>query len=191
MATISHITTIPTQQSPGAEVLTSPGRFHLGCRTAADVQVRATRVRAFRAQVFKPEPQPAAPPPPSPAPATPAPVITPPAQTEPVPAVPGRISVRQVIETTAAHFGTTVDDLVSDTRKQPIVRRRQLAMYVAHKLTGRSLPFIARKMGRKDHTTVLHAHRLIKRLLEAGDAATIAAVDGITEQLQATGGANV
>jgi chromosomal replication initiator protein len=57
-------------------------------------------------------------------------------------------------------------------------------MYVARRTTGRSLPFIGRHMGGRDHTTILHGARVVKGLLEAGDADTIAAVNQIIEQLQ-------
>jgi chromosomal replication initiator protein len=124
--------------------------------------------------------------PPAPPPA-PEPVAPVPALAETLPAVPGRITVRLVLETTAEHFGTTVEALVSDSRKQPLCHRRQIAMYVAHRLTGRSLPFIADKIGGRDHTTILHGIRAVKTLLDAGDAETVAAVNVIIEKL--TGGA--
>jgi chromosomal replication initiator protein len=103
--------------------------------------------------------------------------------------VPGRISVRRVLEATASHFGTTVDALTSPSRTQPLTRRRQVAMFAARRVTGRSLPFIARHIGRKDHSTILHGVRTVQARLDAGDRETVAAVDQIVEQL--TGGANV
>jgi chromosomal replication initiator protein len=107
----------------------------------------------------------------------------------PFPAVPGRISVRRVLEATAAHFGTTVEALRSPARTQPLSRRRQVAMHVARKVTGRSLPFIARHIGRKDHSTILHGVRRVKTRIDAGDGETVAAVNAIVAQV--TGGANV
>jgi hypothetical protein len=104
------------------------------------------------------------------------------------PAIPGRIMVRLALEVTAAHFGLKVDDLLSDRRTQPLCRRRQIAMYVAHRTTGRSLPFIGKKMGGKDHTTILHGIRTVKVLIDNRDEETVAAVDAIVEQL--TGGAH-
>jgi chromosomal replication initiation ATPase DnaA len=62
-------------------------------------------------------------------------------------------------------------------------------MYVARQTTGRSLPFIASKMGMKDHSTILHGVRTIAALIDAGDAGTIAAVNAIAAQL--TGGVHV
>jgi chromosomal replication initiation ATPase DnaA len=106
-------------------------------------------------------------------------------------AMPGRITVRRVLDLTAAHFGMTVEALLSPRRTQPLTRRRHVAMYVARQLTARSLPYIASKLGKKDHSTILHAVRTVQARIDAGDADTIAAVDAIVARIQATGGANV
>jgi chromosomal replication initiation ATPase DnaA len=105
-----------------------------------------------------------------------------------LPVMPGRILVRRAIKATAEHFGTSPDVLVSARRTRPLVRWRQVAMYVAREMTGRSLPFIGKKIGGRDHTTVLHGVRVVKGLILAGDAETIAAVRQITEHLQMTAG---
>jgi chromosomal replication initiator protein len=47
-----------------------------------------------------------------------------------------------------------------------VARPRQVAMYLARKLTTRSLPEIGRRFGGRDHTTVLHACRRIEELRE-------------------------
>jgi chromosomal replication initiation ATPase DnaA len=101
-----------------------------------------------------------------------------------IPATPGRILVRRAIKATAEHFGTTPDDLVAACRTQPLTRRRQVAMYVARELTGRSLCFIGSKIGDRHHTTILHGVRVVKGLLDAGDAEMVAAVEAIMERLQ-------
>jgi chromosomal replication initiation ATPase DnaA len=105
-----------------------------------------------------------------------------------VPGAPGRIKIHRVLKVTAKHYGTTPDELVSDRRTQPLVHCRQVAMYVARKMTGRSTPVIAYYMGNRDHTTILHGVRVIKGLLDSGDVATTAAVRQITERLQMTAG---
>jgi Bacterial dnaA protein helix-turn-helix len=156
------------------------------CRTAADVRNRTAQVQAFRGRVW-PLQRPTAPPPPPPPALKKAPVLLV-QMDEMEPAVPGRISVRRVLDATAEHFGLTVEALLSDTRKHPLVRRRQIAMFLACRLTGRSLPFVGRVMGGFDHTTILHGKRAIEALLDAGDAATMEAVNAITAQL--TGGAH-
>jgi hypothetical protein len=163
------------------------------CPTAADVRAQADHVRALRAQVFKPRV--VCPQPPMLAPVLPAGTksdgaVTFSAPAEQPPAVLGRITVRRVLEVTADHFRTPLRDLTSRSRTQPLVRRRQIAMYVARETTGRSTLFIGRHMGGRDHTTVLHGVRVVKGLIEAGDTETIAAVDQIIERLQVTGGAH-
>jgi hypothetical protein len=102
-----------------------------------------------------------------------------PALARQLPAMPGRILVRRAIKA-AEHFGTTPDALVSARRTQPLARRRQLAMYVAHKMTGRSLVFIGRKIG--DGVAV-------EGRLDAGGAEMMAAVGTIMARLQVTAGA--
>jgi chromosomal replication initiation ATPase DnaA len=56
-------------------------------------------------------------------------------------------------------------------------------MLVARKVTGRSLPFIGRRMGDRDHTTVLYGWRAVRSLIDSGDTGIIAAVVRIIEQL--------
>lgn len=173
------------------------------CPTAAEVRAQAAHVRALRAQAFKPrvvsahvfEPHPPEPQPPTPAPVLPADAKSDGAATfsalaEQLSGVPGRITVRRVLGVVADHFGTTLGDLISHRRPQPLTRRRQVAMYVAHKTTGRSLVFIGRRIGDRDHTTVLHGVRVVKGLLDGGDAETIAAVNQIIERLRIAGGAH-
>jgi chromosomal replication initiator protein len=101
-----------------------------------------------------------------------------------LPDAPSRILVRLVLRLTAEYYGTTVDELISDSRAQPLARRRQVAMYVAHKMIGRGLLFIGYHMGDRHHTTILHGVRAVRALLDGGDAETIAAVGVIKERLQ-------
>jgi Bacterial dnaA protein helix-turn-helix len=180
MAIERHNTLVLTQQSPGA-VPTALGRFHSDCPTAADVRVRAANVRAFRAHAW-PARKRSAPPPP--APETPA--LPPLAELPQV--APGRITVRRVLETTAAHFPISVRELGSQEKRQPLARRRQVAYYAARRIAGRSLPHIARHIGGRDHSTILHGVRRVAARIDAGDVETAAAVKAITAKL--TGGAH-
>ena len=45
-----------------------------------------------------------------------------------------------------------------------MARPRQIAMYLAKKLTPRSLPEIGRVFGGRDHSTVIHAVRTIEAM---------------------------
>jgi Bacterial dnaA protein helix-turn-helix len=196
MATKRHDATILTSQTPGGAVHTV--LVKLDCRTAAEVRARAAHVRAFRDRVW-PLQRPAAPP--ALQLAAPAPALALPALAGDLkamqarllalvpPSVPGRATVRRVLEVTAAHFDLTVEALLSDSRGKSLCHRRQIAMWVARRLTGRSLPFIARHIGGRDHTTILHGHRAVTALIEAGDAGTIEDVNVIAGKL--VGGAHV
>jgi chromosomal replication initiation ATPase DnaA len=98
-------------------------------------------------------------------------------------AVPGRITVRGVVKVTAEYYGMTPDELMY-RRTRPIMRRRQVAMYVAYAMTGRGTPFIAYYMGKRNHTTIRHGVHVIEALLNAGDVETVTAVVAIKGQLQ-------
>jgi hypothetical protein len=63
--------------------------------------------------------------------------------------------------------GITLNDLTSQRRTMRTVFARQVAMYLAKKLTPNSLPEIGRRFGGRDHTTVLHAVRKIEHLVGA------------------------
>ena len=54
--------------------------------------------------------------------------------------------------------------MLSQRRSRPLARPRQIAMYLAKKLTTRSLPEIGRKFANRDHTTVIHAVKTIEKL---------------------------
>jgi len=75
-------------------------------------------------------------------------------------------SVKDIKRCVAQHFNLTFADLESPRRFAKIVRPRQIAFYLARKLTTRSFPDIGRRFGNKDHTTILHACKLIARKME-------------------------
>jgi chromosomal replication initiator protein len=99
-------------------------------------------------------------------------------------AAPGRITVRGVLRVTAKYYGMAPDELMSDRRTQPLVRRRQVAMYVAYRMIGRGTPFIAYYMGKRNRATIRHGVRVIEALLDAGDVETLTAVVAIRKRLQ-------
>ena len=64
--------------------------------------------------------------------------------------------VEDIIQIVAEHFEITTSDLVSQKRSREIAYPRQIYMYLCRKLTDISLQAIAKSLGKKDHTTVLH-----------------------------------
>jgi chromosomal replication initiator protein len=79
---------------------------------------------------------------------------------------PRRITARQILEASADHFGFTVDELTSPSRRRPLVMARQISMYLFRELTEYSYPAIAREFGGRDHTTVIHAVDKISKLMK-------------------------
>ena len=73
--------------------------------------------------------------------------------------------VEIVLRTCAEYFGISEIEIKSERRTKKIVRPRQMAMYLAKTLTLRSLPEIGRRLGGRDHTTVLHGIRKVERLI--------------------------
>ncbi|CAJ4137680.1 chromosomal replication initiation protein [Burkholderia pseudomallei] len=72
-----------------------------------------------------------------------------------------QISVENIQKTVADFYNIKVADMYSKKRPANIARPRQIAMYLAKKLTQKSLPEIGELFGGRDHTTVLHAVRKI------------------------------
>lgn len=78
---------------------------------------------------------------------------------------PRSIKVEDIQNVVCKHFSVTKADLLSSCRARTLVRPRQIAMYIAKVITGRSLPEIGRRFGNRDHTTVLHAVRKIEDMV--------------------------
>jgi len=78
-----------------------------------------------------------------------------------------RISIDDIQKQVAGHYNIKVSDMHSARRSRAVARPRQVAMYLAKKLTAKSLPEIGRKFGGKDHTTVMHAVKRIEELMAA------------------------
>jgi hypothetical protein len=67
------------------------------------------------------------------------------------------VHIADVIDVVCEHYGCSKIDLRAQRRTARIVEPRQIAMYLACRLTERSLPQIGQALGDRDHTTVLYA----------------------------------
>lgn len=88
-----------------------------------------------------------------------------------------------VISTVAHYYVIPNGELVGTSRRQPLARQRQVAMYVCRENTDLSLPKIGAAFGGRDHTTVMHAVEKIKGLLQS-DKDIYDQVTEITQQLR-------
>ena len=75
------------------------------------------------------------------------------------------ITVGLIMAQTAAYSELSIDDLCSGNRSRNLVLARQIAMYLCRELTDMSLPKIGQEFGNRDHTTVMHADRKIRKLM--------------------------
>ena len=79
------------------------------------------------------------------------------------------ITVDKIQNVVSNYFNIPLSEMLSQRRSRPLARPRQIAMYLAKKLTTRSLPEIGRRFANRDHTTVIHAVKTITRLSEQDD----------------------
>jgi chromosomal replication initiator protein len=77
------------------------------------------------------------------------------------------ISIANIQKVVADYYGLQIKDLLSKRRTRSLARPRQMAMALAKELTEHSLPEIGDAFAGRDHTTVLHACRQVKHLLES------------------------
>lgn len=76
-------------------------------------------------------------------------------------------SVKKVLKAVAEFYDIDERELINHSRKKEIVKPRQIAMYLLREELKSSFPFIGEKLGKKDHTTVIHACKKITADLKA------------------------
>ncbi|QCO66639.1 chromosomal replication initiator protein DnaA [Luteimonas yindakuii] len=76
------------------------------------------------------------------------------------------VGIPNIQKTVADYYGLQIKDLLSKRRTRSLARPRQMAMALAKELTEHSLPEIGDAFAGRDHTTVLHACRQIRTLME-------------------------
>ena len=76
------------------------------------------------------------------------------------------INVELIQKKVAEHFDIRLADMTSKRRPENIAFPRQIAMYLTRQMTESSLNTIGEAYGGRDHSTVLHACRLVKDRME-------------------------
>lgn len=80
-----------------------------------------------------------------------------------------RIKIDDILKVVGRHFNVARTDILSPRRARSVVIPRQVGMYLAKKMTARSLPEIGRRFGGRDHSTVLHAVRKIDEQIKTDE----------------------
>ncbi len=76
---------------------------------------------------------------------------------------PKHISPSKILETVAEFYEVDLKDVIEGGRKKELVKPRQIAMYFLREELKESYPSIGKKLGGRDHTTVIHACNKIER----------------------------
>ncbi|MBD5088707.1 MAG: chromosomal replication initiator protein DnaA [Clostridiales bacterium] len=89
------------------------------------------------------------------------------------------ITVEYITEVVADHFDITVSDILSSKKSRNIAYPRQICMYLCRVLTGNSQKEIGAKLGKRDHSTIIHGINKI-----TADLKTDTALQNVVEILK-------
>ncbi|PLR94026.1 chromosomal replication initiator protein DnaA [Bacillus sp. T33-2] len=93
------------------------------------------------------------------------------------------ITIHEIQRVVGEHYNIRLEDFKAKKRTKSVAFPRQIAMYLSRELTDFSLPKIGEEFGGRDHTTVIHAHEKISKLLSS-DSLLQKQLKDINEQLR-------
>ena len=79
------------------------------------------------------------------------------------------VTPQLIMDVVAEHYNISVSDIISKKKNKEIANPRQICMYLSRKYTDYSLQNIGKIMGNRDHTTVIHGHDKIGKMLETDE----------------------
>lgn len=77
-----------------------------------------------------------------------------------------KVTIDEIQKKVANHYAIKLSDMSSARRLRQVALPRQVAMYLAKKLTTLSLPEIGKNFGGRDHTTVIHAVKKVESAMQ-------------------------
>ena len=92
------------------------------------------------------------------------------------------ITTEDIQEAVANRFHVKISDLKSKRRTKTLVYPRQIAMFLCRDLTDASFPEIGRDFGGKDHTTIIHACKQMKKFQET-DSTLRSTLESLKEEI--------
>ncbi|MGN8647659.1 chromosomal replication initiator protein DnaA [Gracilibacillus sp. HCP3S3_G5_1] len=93
------------------------------------------------------------------------------------------ITIQHIQEEVGKRYNVKLEEFSAKKRTKSIAFPRQIAMYLSRELTDFSLPKIGEEFGGRDHTTVIHAHEKISKLMGT-DQLLSKEIEEIKEQLK-------
>lgn len=79
----------------------------------------------------------------------------------------GVLELDRIVKHVCDHYALNITDLRSNNRAKELSLARQVAMYLMKKMTNKSLHEIGFFLGRKDHSTVIHAIDKVQNVIKA------------------------
>ena len=79
------------------------------------------------------------------------------------------VSVSNIMKAVSSFYDINEKDIISSSRKKEIVKPRSIIIYFIRKELEYSFPFIGKKMGGRDHTTVMHSYNKIENELKTNE----------------------
>lgn len=76
------------------------------------------------------------------------------------------VTILDIQKIVGQNYSIKLEDFKAKKRTKSVAFPRQIAMYLSRELTDYSLPKIGEEFGGRDHTTVIHAHEKISKLLQ-------------------------
>lgn len=79
---------------------------------------------------------------------------------------PKALTILDIQKAVGEHFHVRLEDFSAKKRTRSVAFPRQVAMYLSREMTDFSLPKIGDEFGGRDHSTVIHAHEKIVKMLK-------------------------
>ena len=77
-----------------------------------------------------------------------------------------RVRIEDILKIVSRHYKVPRNELLSARRSREVVRPRMMALFPAMAVTSRPLPELGRRLGGRDHTTVLHSVRKVEQMIK-------------------------
>ncbi|MFH1551722.1 MAG: helix-turn-helix domain-containing protein [bacterium] len=74
-----------------------------------------------------------------------------------------KLTFNQIVEFVCNFYDISEKEIVNPNRRKDVVKARQIIIYLIRKILNKSYPFIGRRIGGRDHTTILYSYNKIKK----------------------------
>ncbi|MCL5004856.1 MAG: chromosomal replication initiator protein DnaA [Patescibacteria group bacterium] len=74
-----------------------------------------------------------------------------------------KITPNQIINSVAVYFEIPISDISGQSRRKSAMEPRQIVIFLLREMLGMSYPDIGEKLGKRDHTTIIHSYEKISK----------------------------